>query len=207
VTTEQNDASPADDWLRRLRGDPPTRENAIGQLHRLLVRGLTRSLGDRYGGGVQAEDIAQAAVLKILDSLDTFEGKSRFTTWAMTVATRLAISELRRKRFQDVSLDHLLADPALQFQPEQIADQSVSRPMEQRLVLQRLRELIDTKLTDKQRRAMQLTLEGVPVEEIARKSGSNRNAIYKRIHDARVRLREGMEAHGFSADDLADLFP
>ena len=61
----------------------------------------------RYGTGLQAEDVVQDALLKILNSLDQFEGRSRFTTWAMTIAMRVGLSELRRKHYADVSLDSM----------------------------------------------------------------------------------------------------
>ena len=46
-------------------------------------------------------------------------------------------------------------------------------------------------LTDKQREATQGLLDGLQVEEIARRTNSKRNAVYKLIHDARIRLRDG----------------
>ncbi len=47
-------------------------------------------------------------------------------------------------------------------------------------------------------------LEGLPVEEIADRLNSNRNAIYKLIHDARMRLKEGFQAAGVSADEISE---
>ena len=87
------------EWISRLTGNDAARNDAIEELTRILVRGLSKSLATRYGGGLQPEDIAQEALIKILASLESFEGRSKFTTWAMTIATRLGISELRRKRY------------------------------------------------------------------------------------------------------------
>ncbi len=93
-------------WLESLQsGDHFVRDYAISRLRGLLLRGLSRSLNNRYGQPFSAEDIVQDALLKILDSLDQFKGRSRFTTWAMTVATRIGISSLRRKFHQDVSME------------------------------------------------------------------------------------------------------
>ena len=47
--------------------------------------------------------------MHILDHLEQFQGRSRFTTWAMAIAVRLAMSALRRKRWQDVSLESMTA--------------------------------------------------------------------------------------------------
>ena len=57
-----------------------------------------------------AEDLAQDATLRVMDNLANFRGESRFTTWATKVAIRLAISDLRRARYKDFSLDELTAD-------------------------------------------------------------------------------------------------
>jgi len=46
----------------------------------------------------------------------------------------------------------------------------------------------------------------VPIEEIARRMGTNRNALYKLIHDARMKLKKHLEDQGVTMDDLADLF-
>ncbi|NOH03849.1 MAG: hypothetical protein HND47_18735 [Chloroflexi bacterium] len=35
--------------------------------------------------------------------MDTFEGRSLFTTWVHKIAIRIALTELRRKRWRDAS--------------------------------------------------------------------------------------------------------
>ena len=42
-----------------------------------------------------------------------------------------------------------------------------------------------------------LVLEGVPIDVLAERLDSNRNALYKVLHDARRRLREHVAAAGF----------
>jgi RNA polymerase sigma-70 factor (ECF subfamily) len=42
----------------------------------------------------------------------------------------------------------------------------------------------------------------MPLDEIARRMGTNRNALYKLLHDARKRLKKRMLAEGLSAKDL-----
>src|SRR5512138_1481395 len=92
-------------WVRDLKACGPVQAEAITDLRGLLVRGLARSFQAR-GALDQAfvEDVVQQALVHILDRLDQFQGRSRFTTWAMAIAVRLAMSTLRRKRWQDVSL-------------------------------------------------------------------------------------------------------
>ena len=83
---------------------------------------------------------------------------------------------------------------------------SAEQASDQQAVLQTLRELIEKELTDRQRLATEATLQGLPAEEIAAKTGSNRNAVYKLVHDARTRLREGLERAGYTAEDVSGLF-
>ena len=73
-------------------------------------------------------------------------------------------------------------------------------------MIQKLQELIESQLTDKQKLAVRGLLEGMPVEEVARRTGSNRNAIYKLVHDARSKLRAGFEQAGIVADDIKAIF-
>ena len=198
-------ASKNDIWVERLTGDEPERERAIAELRDLLVRGLNKSLSAKYGTALQVDDVVQDALMKILSSLDKFQGRSRFTTWAMTIAIRTGISQLRRKHFQDVSLDSMttgnhmvLAAPA--------DEESSSDQIDRQKILQTLKELVETRLTDKQREATQALLDGMPVEEIARRTGSNRNAVYKLIHDARIRLRDGFAEHDITGDEVNAIF-
>lgn len=195
-----------DQWQQRLRGEGEDRDQAIGELRDILVRGLRISLANLYCGGLQAEDVAQEALLKILDSLDSFEGKSRFTTWVMSIATRIGISELRRKHYQDVSLEAVTDGESSSF--EMVVDESETA--EQNFQRQRLtgtlQQLIASELTQKQRVAIQALLGGIPIEVIAKRTGSNRNAVYKLIHDARVRLKAGLEDAGVELTDILSLF-
>ncbi len=46
-------------------------------------------------------------------------------------------------------------------------------------------------------------LGGMPLAEISRQMGGSRNLVYKLIHDARRRLRRGLEAAGFGIDEIS----
>ncbi len=195
-------------WLESLQsGDHFVRDYAISRLRGLLLRGLSRSLNNRYGQPFSAEDIVQDALLKILDSLDQFKGRSRFTTWAMTVATRIGISSLRRKFHQDVSMEafeggengyriEIPADSSIG-----VADMQVRHEL-----LATLQALIDNELTEKQRLAIRAFLSGFSTDGIAERVGSNRNSVYKLIHDARIKLKQGLENAGVSAADVLTAF-
>jgi RNA polymerase sigma factor (sigma-70 family) len=88
-------------WLAELRGPNP--DEALADLYELLVGGLRIGLGN-YGGGVEAEDFAQEALIRIMGNLNSFRGESRFSTWAKKIAINFALTELKRRRWRDVSL-------------------------------------------------------------------------------------------------------
>ncbi len=191
-----------DDWIIRLRGVPAVRDAAIAELRAVLLRGLTRGLANRYGQVVAVEDIVQEALLKILASIDTFEGRSQFLTWAMTVATRVGISTLRRKYYQDVSLDAFNQQDSGRV--ELVVDKALTASGEQQRkeLVEQLQQLINTELTEKQRVAVIAFLDGCSIDSIAEQTGANRNATYKLIHDARSRLKEGFNRLGVTATDV-----
>jgi RNA polymerase sigma-70 factor (ECF subfamily) len=120
----------------------------------------------------------------------------------MTIAVRLGISELRRKRFQDVSLQQITGGEHLNI--DLMVDSAGSLEQQERRtwMTATLKRLVEQTLTEKQRTVVQADLAGMPIEEIARRLGTNRNAVYKLFHDARQKLRQGFEAAGISAEDV-----
>ena len=194
-------------WIRNLRACGPVQAEALTDLRGLLLRGLAKSFQAR-GALDQAfvEDVVQQALVHILDHLEQFQGRSRFTTWAMAITVRLAMSALRRKRWQDVSLESMTA--AMEGAPAWDKDDTTSpaQHAEQHAMVETLRRLIDEALTDKQWLALTAELGGMPVEEIAHRMGSNVNAVYKLLHDARQRLKRVLETAGYTAEDVRSTF-
>ena len=197
-----------EEWLAALRG--PEQAEALADLRALLVRGLRYALANRSDVDEQIrEDFAQDALLKILNALDTFRGESRFTTWAQKIAVNVAFTELRRRRWQDTSLEAITEGMSLDFVPDMLIDRSAGPDQQavQSAFLETLRRLIATELTDKQRQALiAIRIQGMPLEEVARRMGTNRNALYKLLHDARQRLKKKLEEEGLSAQDVMAAF-
>jgi RNA polymerase sigma factor (sigma-70 family) len=196
------------DWIDRLKS--ADNSAALEELRRQLTRGLTYALYNRVPPEQLddlVEDFTQDSVLRILEVLDTFRGESRFLTWATKITVRLAFSELRRKRYQDVPLDVLTADPdqevseinTLLTDPAQAPEAQVNRDE----LLGLVGRLIDEELTPRQRDALRAVMESdLPMEEVARRMGSTRNAFYKMVYDARQRLLNRLAEHGLSLADL-----
>jgi len=207
-------------WIADLTGAPDAQDEALEDLRQRLQRGifyyLSRERSDLTHLSSQeltqmAEDLAQDATLRVLDNLHSFRGDSRFTTWATKVAVRVAISDLRRARYKDFSLDGLTASDEL-FPSTAAAignnpDPGPEDAAERTEVMSRISAALDEALTERQRQALvAVALEGVPMEVVAEKMNTNRNALYKLVHDARRKLRAHLESQGMTMDYLQDLF-
>jgi len=194
-------------WLIHLISIGADQQEALSDLRDTLIRGLRGALWN--GSPIDdafLEDTVQVSIIRILEQLKQFEGRSRFLTWATSIAIRVAISELRRRRWKDVSLEEVIADAKLA--PESIIDDS-SEPSiqrERRALIEMMHGLIQNDLTEKQRVALLAELKEMPQDEIARHIGSNRNAVYKLTHDARKRLKQGFEAVGYEMTDIQSIF-
>lgn len=190
-------------WIIALRS--PDRDKAITDLRLVLLRGLRAALHGRTSGvDPSLEDFAQEALIKILDNLDSFRGESRFTVWAQKIAVRTAFAEMRRLRWRDVSLDDVIerqqsAEPADALEdPEREATCS--------MMMAAFRRFVDEELTERQRVALLAAMNGMPLEEIARQMDTNRNALYKTLHDARRRLKRRMEAEMLTPQEMLAAF-
>jgi RNA polymerase sigma-70 factor (ECF subfamily) len=61
-----------------------------------------------------------------------------------------------------------------------------------------LEDAIATSLSPHQRRVvLALLVDDVPIDVLAERLGSTRNALYKTLHDARARLRRSLVTQGY----------
>jgi RNA polymerase sigma-70 factor (ECF subfamily) len=202
------------EWLDDLKSDGPGMEDALTDLRSVIVKGLPYALSKWLsptdpGFDDLVEEVAQETLLRVLSHKDTFEGRSKFTTWVQKIAVRLAITELRRKRWQDTSLDGLLEAEGTSVGPRLMVDPSPSPELttEQSELMDSVQRLIDEELTEKQRKALvAIRVHGMPIEEVARRMEMTRNAVYKLLHDARNRLKKTMEEEGLSPEDVLASF-
>ena len=194
------------DWINDLASeDAALRESAVRDLRDMLLRGLAKSLSKQ--GRVDdafLEDIVQEACIKILEKHGDFEGRSKFRTWAVTIAVRTAVSKMRKRDWQNVSLESVTSsadfDPQVAVDRSETSAQTSSRSE----MLEKLKDLIASELTERQWTAVTAELRGMPLPQLAEKLGTNTNSIYKLLHDARKKLRSGLEAAGFTIDELRE---
>jgi len=190
-------------WLTSLEGDSRRREEALGRLHDLLLRVAYSELRRRRERhpvtGPELDDLAHQAaddaLVAITGKLSQFRGESRFSTWAYKFAVLEVSSKLGR---------HFWQRPNVAFDKEdweRLPDRFGIDPSDHvaRLeLIDAFHTAVDEVLTAHQRRVViAIMVDGVPLEALAVKLGSNRNAIYKTMFDARRKLRDALVAQGY----------
>jgi len=154
-------------------------------IYRLALR-LTGSPPD-------AEEVAQDALLKVVQKIDTFRGQAAFRSWVYRIVANLAYQRLRgRHKREDVSLDAVLpVFDEMGRHTETISDWS--EQMDDRLLArearQRLQEAIDHLPPDYKVVFVLHDLEGRPNAEIAELLDLSLPAVKSRVHRARLFLR------------------
>jgi RNA polymerase sigma-70 factor, ECF subfamily len=208
------------EWLNDLRASGAAQDAAIAELRDLLLRAalyfFSRNLGDFVGLDRdeitrRAEDCAQDALIAVLNHLSDFRGDSKFTTWAYKFAINMAMMAARRERWRGVSLDELASSGEENLLEWMIQDKSEGATPEQSLMQTEVRgilqDVIERDLTEKQRQVLSMMVfNEVPMDEVVRHFGTNRNAIYKMLHDARRKLKSGLQAHGIEVGETLTLF-
>lgn len=192
-------------WMAALGQRSSNQELALTDLRVELLRRLRWGL-DSYSQADDAflEDAVQDSLIQILSRLEQFEGRSKFLTWATTIAIRTAISELRKRKWKNVSLDQVLETNGSIHELAENKSTGFKSHDDRRAVFDKMHDLIANDLSERQRKALVAELKGMPQDEIARHLGSNRNAVYKLTHDARKKLRKGLEEAGFLAHEVLD---
>lgn len=201
-------------WISHLGAEGEVKEAALQDLRKIISAGLPYAISKwldwsdpRFAALI--EEATQETVLRVLDRMHTFEGRSQFTTWVHTIAVRVALTELRRAKWRDVSLEQILQGKEIDDEPREIADESPSAEdlLESKEMMKMLHNMMEGTLTEKQRTAlMAVAVHGMPLEEVAERMDTNRNALYKLLHDARVKLKMSFERQGLSPSDVLASF-
>ncbi len=191
---------PDQEWVPRLSSCGRTRSEAVAHLRALLLRAAWHQVSRMpQASGLGAarrqeivESAADEATMSVLARLGTFEGRSRFTTWAYKFAIYQAGIEVRRAAWsgREIPLHDLpLVDASVTGSPAANA--------EGHALALALREAIRDELTPHQRQVtIALLVDEIPIDVLAHRLGTSRGALYKTLHDARGRLRSHLRARG-----------
>jgi RNA polymerase sigma-70 factor (ECF subfamily) len=198
-----------EEWVALLSNPP--HEQAIDELRAILIRGLKPALFKYVDQELEqfVEDTAQDALLKILDNIHSFRGESKLTTWAMKIAVREGLTVLRRKKWNNISLNDLRGpnpdSDSSEIFSEKFASKDASPELStaQKMMVEKVEGIIKNVLTDKQRTAITaLMIHDLPVTVVAEKMNTNRNNLYKLVHDARKKMKTEFEMQGIDPEKM-----
>ncbi|MCL7453161.1 MAG: sigma-70 family RNA polymerase sigma factor [Anaerolineae bacterium] len=206
----------SEQWVAELL-DREARTKALVDLREYLLRAVYVYLNrhrddvshlDRRELEQLAEDFVQDALLQILDKVDTFRGESKFTTWAYRFVINVAATELRLHRWRTLSLERLVSDdiPLFTFVGDERAPDPETVAVRNQ-ILDLMGRIIREDLTERQRFALvSIHFQGVPVPVVARELETSPNNVYKLVHDARKKLKQGLERFHYSEADVLAIF-
>ena len=170
--------------LRRCKAGDPLAQRAFVLCYQRPVFALLSRL---LGRGPHVEDLAQETFLRAFRALGDFDpgGPARPSTWLLTIATRLALDDRKRRRFPTVPLDEAEPRPA-PGDPELLAE---------RARLGRAIEDAARELSEDQRAAfLLLEFHGFSVAEAASTLKIPENTVKQRVFRAREKLRSRLAA-------------
>ena len=194
-------------WVADLSASGAAANAAFADLTEVITRGLRRALAGRGVSDTDLDDFVQESLIRIHQKLDTFRGDSKFTTWAIAISIRVALTHLRKRRWGDVSLEALSRGGGLtELQTDDSATAQFEQDQERSRVLRIMQRVIQNDLTERQRVVLLAELGGMPKESLAEELGLTSNALYKAAHDARKALKKRLTDEGIGENEVRSAF-
>lgn len=207
------------EWFDSLSVPQAQQTEALEELRRLLLRAslytLVSHLSDIQDMAetermALAEECAQEALMTVLAHLQDFRGESKFTTWAYKFGVNVALSRARRWHWRQVSLDALAdEDDSLAWlhRNENFQTGDSEQFLRKKEIVEVLKEVLRTQLTVRQRQTLKwIAFDNTPMDVVVQRQDSNRNAVYKLLHDARRKVKEQLIQRGYDLEEILDLF-
>ena len=192
-------------WLSQaLRGDAQAFTSLVEAYQRPVYNLCYRMLGNAE----DAEDAAQETFLRAYKSMRRYDSSRSFSTWLLSIAAHYCIDQLRRRRFQVVSVEDLpvpdLPDPSPGL------ENNLGRKEEQR----KIRALLDTLEPIDRAAVVMYYWYDCSYEEIAQALTLTLSAVKSRLHRARRAMAETWQdqpsarrAENFSTEAVLSTVP
>jgi RNA polymerase sigma-70 factor (ECF subfamily) len=174
------------------RGDLKAFEDLVRRHSQLIYRTLVAILGDP----VEAQDAMQDALLSAFKHIAGFQGRSKFSTWLVSIARNTAFQRLRGRKEVE-SLDEGECEEDHDFRPRQV--RAWQDNPEQCCSKSEIRQLVEkgiSGLPAKYRVVVMLRdVEQISTDEVARQLGLSVPAVKTRLLRGRLMLREWLSPH------------
>lgn len=181
------------EWIADLQADGDQQAQALEDLRGIIAESLPTMLSGRLSLEpleIEAfvKSITQKTLSHVLENLNTFEGRSAFTTWVLKIGVRQTLGDVRWLRWQAIaSGESLPAVPAKMYDA-----------LGHNEFMQYVHRVFREELTDNQRFAIRaMIMLRMPKEEVAKSLGMERCDYFRMIHDARLRLKRRLAADGW----------
>lgn len=181
---------------RARQGEQEALGRLAGALRPLICRWALVMTGDPH----DAEDIAQQVLMRMMESMEGFDGRSRVTTWAYRITRNASLDHQRRRKRH-----RRLADKAewlARAEPPRLEDPLDNVEMKRTMGL--IRTLLG-KLPMRQREIFDLVdLQGLDPNEAAELLEMKPNTVRVHLFRARRRMRREMLAQGFAFENKGE---
>ena len=160
-----------------------------------VLRYLVRMVGE-----AEAEDLTQEVFAKVAHALRTFRGESSLSTWIYRIATNTALDAMRKPLFRQAVREKKvpLEEIARRSEGDLACASEGNPPLDERVIRGEMnaciRGVIDTLPANYRTCIVLSDLEDLSDAEIAEILGLSLQAAKIRLHRARARLRERLEA-------------
>ncbi len=167
-------------------------EELVRRHSQLIYRALVAILGDP----VEAQDAMQDALLSAFKHIAGFQGRSKFSTWLVSIARNTAFQRLRGRKEVE-SLDGGEYEEDREFRPRQVrAWQDNPEQCYSKLEIRQLVESGILGLPAKYRAVVMLRdIEQLSTDEVSRQLGLSAPAVKVRLLRGRLMLREWLSPH------------
>jgi RNA polymerase sigma-70 factor (ECF subfamily) len=181
-----NDAHPSRLISRCLAGD----EAAIETLVRQHETGVFRLALSVVGDAAEATEITQQTFISALRSLPTYQEKKTFKAWLYTIALNHSRSHLRKRKARERLNDMLSAIFRVEAQKQVSPEEAIIRNEKEDALWKSLH-----RLDERFRTVVVLRyFHEMSIAEISEILEVNEGTIHSRLHTARERLRDAMQA-------------
>ena len=188
-STAVADAQVIDEDVRLMLAFRDGDTAAFDQLFRRWAKPVLRYLARMVRDEGSAEELSQEVFLRVYRARDRYSPDARFSTWLFTIATRLALNELRRpvRKNPHQSMDAETDGPPIEFAGETPAADDVVHA-------RRLGDDVETalgELPERQRAALWLTaVEGYSYAEVAKQLETSEKSVKALVHRGRSALAD-----------------
>ncbi|MDG2291941.1 MAG: sigma-70 family RNA polymerase sigma factor [Phycisphaerales bacterium] len=158
------------------------------------------------GHAEDASDLAQDAIIKVMNGLANFDGRSKLSTWVIRITINCCLSHLRKQKIRrHASLEAHIRGAEVSL-GDRIASEEPgpSSGVEQRDLHQSLQASFLTLDKEQQLLLALRDVQGMEYAQLAEIYEVPIGTIKSRLFRARVALRERLEAESGTAEDPSD---